>query len=88
MTKMAATPIFKNLLLQNQKADDLWTWYVALGMLAGFPRSGKSQWKMKKIQGQGQIREFWDESGKFEILEKVREKSGKFVTTCHIFECW
>ena len=40
MTKMAATPIFgknplKNL-LQNQKADDLGTWYVALGML-GLP---------------------------------------------------
>ena len=36
MTKMAATPIygkkpFKNI-LQNQKADDLGTWYVALGM--------------------------------------------------------
>ena len=34
MTKMAATPIygkkpFKNLLHQNQKADDLGTWYVA-----------------------------------------------------------
>ena len=38
MTKMAATPIYgknllKNLLLQNQKVDDLWTWYVALGLL-------------------------------------------------------
>ena len=37
MAKMAATPIygkktFKNLLLQNQKADDLRTSYVALGM--------------------------------------------------------
>ena len=37
MTKMAATPIygkkpFKNLLLQNKKADDLGTWYVALGL--------------------------------------------------------
>ena len=36
MTKMVTTPIygkkpFKNL-LQNQKADDLRTWYVALGM--------------------------------------------------------
>ena len=36
MTKMAATPIYgksplKN--LQNQKADDLGTWYIALGML-------------------------------------------------------
>ena len=36
MTKMAATPIYgkypKNLLFQNQKADDLGTWYVALGL--------------------------------------------------------
>ena len=37
MTKMAATPIygkkpFKNLPLKNQKADDLRTLYVALGM--------------------------------------------------------
>ena len=37
MTKMADMPIygkkpFKNLLLQNQKADDLETWYVTFGM--------------------------------------------------------
>ena len=37
MTKMATTPIygektFNTLLLQNWKADDLGTWYVALGM--------------------------------------------------------
>ena len=38
MTKMATTPIYgkkktlKNLLLQNQKADELGTWYVALGL--------------------------------------------------------
>ena len=35
MTKMAAMPIygknFKNLLLRNQKADELETWYTALG---------------------------------------------------------
>ena len=41
MTKMAAMPIYgktplKNLLLQNQEADDLGTKYVALGML-GLP---------------------------------------------------
>ena len=34
MTKMAAMPIYgknlKNLLLRNQKADDLETWYAAL----------------------------------------------------------
>ena len=40
MTKMAATPIYgenslKN--LQNQKADDLGTWYVALEMW-GLPK--------------------------------------------------
>ena len=39
MTKMATTPIygktpFKCLLLWNQKANDLGTWYVALGMWA------------------------------------------------------
>ena len=36
MTKMAEMPIYgktlKNLLLENQKADDLGTWYVASGM--------------------------------------------------------
>ena len=43
---------------------------------------------MKKVQGQGKVREFWVESGKFENFEKVREKSGNFMTTtCHIFEC-
>ena len=36
ITKMAAMPIYgknlkKNLLLQNQKADDLETWYAASG---------------------------------------------------------
>ena len=36
MTKMAAMPIygkklFKSLLFKNHKANDLWTWYVALG---------------------------------------------------------
>ena len=35
MTKMAAMPIYgknlKNLLLQNQRADDLETWYAASG---------------------------------------------------------
>ena len=41
MVKMAATPIYgknplKNLLLQNQEADDLGTWYVVLGVL-GLP---------------------------------------------------
>ena len=40
ITKMAATPIYKNLLLQNQKADDLETWYVALRMW-GLPSFSK-----------------------------------------------
>ena len=32
MTKMAAMPIYgKNLFLRNQKANDLETWYAALG---------------------------------------------------------
>ena len=38
VTKIAALPFngkktFKHLLLQNQKADDLGTWYVALEMI-------------------------------------------------------
>ena len=41
MTDMAATPIYgknpvKIFFFQNQKADDLGTWYVALGM-CGLP---------------------------------------------------
>ena len=31
MTKMAAMPIYVKNLLQNQKADDLETWYSASG---------------------------------------------------------
>ena len=38
-----------------------------------FPRSGKSQGKMKKFQGHGKVREILFESGKFKILAKVRE---------------
>ena len=38
MTKMAATPVyeknFRSLLLKNQKANDLGTWYVAMGCRA------------------------------------------------------
>ena len=45
---------------------------------SGFPLSGKSQGKIKKVQGQGKVREFCFWSGKFEILAKVREKSGNF----------
>ena len=42
LAKIATMPIcfmvktFNNLLLQNKKADDLWTWYLASGML-GIP---------------------------------------------------
>ena len=45
---------------------------------SGFPWSGKSQGKIKKVQGQGKVWEFYFWSGKFEILAKVREKSGNF----------
>ena len=45
---------------------------------SGFPRSGKSLGKIKNVQGQEKVREFCFWSGKFEILAKVREKSGNF----------
>ena len=35
-------------------------------------------WKMKFFPGQGKVREFGYESGKFEKMLKVREKSGNF----------
>ena len=33
--------------------------------VAGLPWSGKKVWKMKFFPGQGNVREFWYESGKF-----------------------
>ena len=39
-------------------------------LVAGLPRSGKKVWKIKKIPGQGKVREFQFFSGKF-------RKSGK-----------
>ena len=53
-------------------------WTKSIEKFTGFPRSGKSQGKIKKVQGQGKVREFCFWSGKFEILAKVREKSGNF----------
>ena len=44
----------------------------------GLPRSGKKFWKMKKIPGQGKVREFHFPSGKFRKMKKVMEKSGNF----------
>ena len=46
-------------------------------MYAGLPRSVKSQGKPKFFQSQGKVSEFCIWSGKFKILLKVREKSGK-----------
>ena len=43
----------------------------------GLPRSGKTFWKMKKIPGQGKVREFHLQSGKSSKNEKAMEKSGK-----------
>ena len=36
----------------------------------GLPRSGKTFWKMKKIPGQGKVREFHFQSGKSRKNEK------------------
>ena len=53
-----------------------------------FARVPTDSEKWKKVQGQGKVREFWVGSGKFEIFEKVREKSGNFISTaCHICKC-
>ena len=39
-------------------------------------RSGKKLWKMKDVPGQGKVREFHFQSGKFRKNKKVMEKSG------------
>ena len=52
---------------------------------AGLPQSGKKFWKMKNVPGQGKIREFHFQSGKFRKNEKnhgkVREIK-KFQKNC------
>ena len=45
-------------------------------MVAGFPRSVKSQWKNKKFQGQGIVREFWFGWGKSYFFSQVRKSQG------------
>ena len=62
---------------ENKGADQL-RGHREADQTSGFPRPGKSQGKIKKVQGQGKVREFCFWSGKFEILAKVREKSGNF----------
>ena len=42
---------------------------------SGLPRSGKKVWKMKFFLGQGKVREFWYESGKFR--KKNAKSQGK-----------
>ena len=44
----------------------------------GLPRSGKKVWKMKFFPGQGKVKEFCYESGKFRKNAKSQEKSGNF----------
>ena len=53
-----------------------------IGNDTGSPRSVKSQGKTFFFQGQGKVSEFCFGSGKFGVLHKVREKSGKFISPC------
>ena len=45
---------------------------------SGLPRSGKKFWKMKSVPGQGKVREFHFQSGKFRKNEKSHGKAGNF----------
>ena len=42
------------------------------------PRSGKKFWKMKNVPGQGKVREFHFQSGKFRKNEKSHGKVREF----------
>ena len=44
----------------------------------GLPRSGKKFWKMKNVPGQGKVREFHFQSGKFRKNEKSHGKVREF----------
>ena len=44
----------------------------------GLPRSGKKFWKMKNVPGQGKVREFHIQSGKFRKNEKSHGKVREF----------
>ena len=46
--------------------------------VTGLPRSGKKFWKMKKIPGQGKVREFHFQSGKFRKMKKSHGKVRNF----------
>ena len=61
------------------QVDFVWNFSVFLAV-SGLPQSVKSQGKTKIFQGQGKVSEFCIWSGKFGILLKIREKSGKFIS--------
>ena len=44
--------------------------------ISGLPRSGKKFWKMKNVPGQGKVREFHFQSGKFRKNEKSWKSQG------------
>ena len=45
---------------------------------AGLPRSGKKFWKKKNVPGQGKVRKFHCQSGKFRTNEKSHGKVREF----------
>ena len=45
----------------------------------GLPGSGKKFWKMKKIPGQGKVRELHFQSGEFKKNEEIHGKVRKFL---------
>ena len=56
--------------------------------MTGLPQSGKKFWKMKNVPGQGKVREFHFQSGKFRKNEKVMEKSGNFKNFKKLLVNW
>ena len=53
-------------------------WIFSSAVYPGLPRSGKKFWKMKKIPGQGKVREFHFQSGKFRKMKKSHGKVREF----------
>ena len=69
--------LFQALLSEHKTIHKTWKFQLFIHLIninsGRVPMVREKSGKNEKNQGQGKVREFWVEPGKFEILEKVRE---------------
>ena len=75
---------YPKFIVSNQKEDSIGIQRVKpilckdSNQSTGLPRSGKKFWKMKNVPGQGKVREFHFQSGKFRKNEKSHRSVREF----------